>query len=67
MTVREHRMRARMFKEGESVLVRDGEAFVSGKVHTVGWANGSYRIKVGRRIVDVSMTQVRNENGGWYR
>jgi hypothetical protein len=67
MTVKEHKMRKRMFKEGESVLVREGEGFVPGKVHTVGWANGTYRIRVGRRILDVSMTQVRNENGGWFR
>lgn len=67
MTVKEHRMRARMFKDGDAVLVRDGETFVAGKVHSVGWANGSYRVRVGRRILDVSMTQVRNENGGFFR
>jgi hypothetical protein len=67
MTVKEHRMRKIMFAEGESVLVRDGESFVPGKVHTVGWMSGSYRVRVGRRILDVSMTQVRNENGGFSR
>jgi hypothetical protein len=64
MTVKEHRMRGHMHKEGEAVLVNtatgaEERRYVPGTVHTVGWENGTYRIRVGRRLHHVSMTQVR--------
>jgi hypothetical protein len=58
-TERERRVRRAMFPEGAAVLVRvDGE-YVPGIVHTAGWQTGTYRIKVGRRLHFVSLTQVR--------
>jgi hypothetical protein len=60
MTVREHRMRKIMFPENAPVLVCVNGEYVAGLVHTVGWRTGTYRIKVGRRLHHVSVTQVRN-------
>jgi hypothetical protein len=59
MTVKEHRCRAHMHKEGESVLLRLGEEMVQGVVTVVGWQTGTYKVRVGHRVYFVSLTQVK--------
>lgn len=45
--------------EGDTVLVTDGPETSTGTVVVVGWRTGTFRVRVGRRIRHVSVTQVR--------
>jgi hypothetical protein len=67
MTVREQRVRKAMLPEGAKVLVRltgcaeapEQDVWTAGVVKVVGWQTGTYRIRVGRQLHHVSLTQVR--------
>lgn len=60
---REQRARAAMFPEGASVMARVENGIdaphVPAVVVTVGWFAGTYRVRAGRRLYWVSLTQVR--------